>query len=94
MKKLLAILFSVVFIFTLSACEANDPAISADEALNIALQQAGVARDNITNLENKLDRDDGVLVYEIDFDAGNTEYSFDVNAQTGTVTERDKERID
>ncbi len=94
MKKLLAILFSVVFIFALSACEANDPEISADEALNIALQQAGVTRDSITNLENKLDRDDGVLVYEIDFDAGGTEYSYDVDAKTGNIVERDRERVD
>lgn len=68
--------------------------ITADEALNIALENAGVTKDSISNLKNKLDTDDGILVYEIDFDSGNTEYSYDINAETGAIVESDRDRAD
>lgn len=72
----------------------SNPKLTADEALNIALKQAGVTKDSIRNLENKLDRDDGILVYEIDFESGNTEYSYDINAETGAIIDRDRDRED
>lgn len=93
MKRFVTLVLALVLVLALSAC-GQAPAISADEALNIALQQAGAVRDEIRNLENHLDRDNGVLVYEIDFDVGNIEYSYDINAETGAVVERDRERDD
>ncbi len=93
MKRVLSIVLIAAFVFALSAC-AGDAQITADEALNIALEEAGVTQDSIRNVENRLERDDGVLIYEIDFDAGGTEYSYDVNAQTGTIVERDRDRVD
>lgn len=93
MKRFLALVLTVVFVLTLSACNGS-PGLTADEALNIALEQAGVTRDTIRNLENRLENDDGVLVYEIDFEAGNTEYSYDVNAETGAIVERDRDIAD
>lgn len=91
MKKLLVLFLSLIFVFSLSACNPNEPQLTADEALNIALEQAGVTREEIRNLENKLENDDGVLIYEIDFDAGSTEYSYDINAETGSIVERDRD---
>ena len=93
MKKFLALILSVIFVLGLCAC-ANRPALSADEALDIALNQAGVTRENIRNLENRLEWDDGIRIYEIDFDSGASEYSFDVNAETGAIVERDRDIID
>lgn len=72
----------------------NNPKLTADEALDIALKQAGVTKDSIRNLENTLDRENGVLVYEIDFKSGNIEYSYDINAETGEVVERDRDTED
>ncbi len=94
MKKFLSLILTFVFVLTLSACNSSTPRITADEALNIALEQAGVTRDNIFNLENRLENEDGVLVYEIDFESGNTEYSYDVNADSGAIVERDRDRVD
>ncbi len=98
MKKFLTLICTVIFLLTLSACNpqssGNDPQLTADEALNIALEQAGVTRENIRNLENTLESENGVLVYEIDFESGNTEYSYDVNAETGAIVERDRDRAD
>ncbi len=94
MKRVIASILSLVFLLTLSACAGEEPTLTADEALGIALEQAGVTRDSIRDLENTLDNENGVLVYEIDFEAGGVEYSYDVNAQTGAIVERDRDRID
>lgn len=100
MKKILALILTVFFIFAISACN-NDrmsstdkPKLTEQEALDIALEQAGVTRENIMELENKLEMDDGILVYEIDFLSGTTEYSYDVNAATGEIVERDRDLFD
>lgn len=76
------------------AAAQDTPAITADEALDIALEQAGVTKDSIRDLENRLERENGILVYEIDFDSGSIEYSYDVNAKTGDIIERDRDRND
>lgn len=94
MKKLLAIFITVILLVSLAACGQSEPELTADEALDIALERAGVTKDSISNLESVLDTENGVLVYEIDFDAGNTEYSYDVNAETGAIVERDVDRAD
>ena len=97
MKKISAILLSCILVFSLSACgnaSAGEPKLTADDALEIALDRAGVSRQSITSLENNLDRENGVLVYEIDFDSGNTEFSYDVNAETGAIVESDRDRAD
>ncbi len=36
-------------------------------------------------VECKLDRDDGVMVYEIEFKAGATEYDYEIDAVTGNI---------
>ena len=97
MRKIFACVFVCVFIFTLSACgmsSTEQPKLTEQEALDIALEQAGVKEENITKLENKLEMDDGILVYEIDFLSGITEYSYDVNADTGEIVERDRDLFD
>ncbi len=120
MKRLLAILFTVIFVMSLSACGTDnrgqsgtgqggndstmqsgkadtvstDAKLTADEALDIALKDASVAKESIRDLENRLDRENGVLVYEIDFKSGNREYSYDINAVTGVIVDRDRDRED
>ena len=93
MKKILALILSTLLIITLAACSSS-PAISADEALDIALTEVGATKENISRLERTLETDDGIQVWEIDFDYGGREYSFDVNAQNGEIVERDRDRID
>ena len=65
--------------------------ISTDEALGIALEYAGVTKDQVSVIENKLDYDDEILVYEIDFIFDNTEYSFNVDAHSGEIIELDRD---
>ena len=72
----------------------DTPELTAEEALDIALKHADIAKDNITNLESKLDNEHGRLVYEIEFDSASTEYSYEINAMTGDIVEYDSDRID
>ena len=66
----------------------SNASISRDEAKQIALKQAGVAEGDIYDYEIELDKDFGVLVYEIEFNVDGTEYKYEVNAQSGKITER------
>ena len=42
-------------------------------------------------MEGKLDWDDGMSIYEIEFKAGGYEYSYEVDAATGSIVVFDKE---
>ena len=59
--------------------------ITSDQAYAAALKDAKVAKANASLKKNKLDRDDGRLVYEIEFVSGATEYEYDIDAATGAV---------
>lgn len=62
---------------------ANNGQISLEQAKQIALKHAGVS--NATFLKTQTDMDHGVMKYELEFYAGNTEYDYDINASTGAV---------
>lgn len=64
--------------------------ISAEEALGIALEYAGTTKDQVTVTENSLDYEDGILVHDIEFILGNTEFSFDVDAHSGEIIKHDR----
>ena len=68
--------------------------IGQEKAKQIALEHAGVAQDSLCKLEIDLDREHGVMVYEVEFDANGYEYSYDINASTGQVLKYEKEYDD
>ena len=68
--------------------------IGVDKAKSIALKDAGVSASSVTFTKAKLDKDDGVAVYEIEFYSGDTEYEYEINATSGAVRERDSEHRD
>lgn len=65
--------------------------ISVDEAKEIALSHAGYSASQVTFSKAKLDKDDGVTVYEIEFYVGNIEYEYEINATTGAILEYDSD---
>ncbi len=82
---------------TSSALPTTSPQLSnitQDAALEIAGKDAGVSKDEMLDLKIKLDYDDGIQVYEIDFDAGNKEYEYKIAALTGEILERDIDTAD
>ncbi len=125
MKKIIALVFSLVFGLSLVACGGNgsnmgsdmrngmssigsaaesladnitgnnnssSAKISENEAKAIALKHAGIEENNITGLSITLERDDGILEYEIDFHSNGFEYDYDINAQTGEIISSNKEK--
>ncbi len=65
--------------------------ITREEALNAALNAAGLKRADVFDVDVELDRERGVLVWEVEFETLKFEYSYDVNANDGTVTKSERE---
>lgn len=59
--------------------------ITTEKAKTIALSHAKVNKSNATFVKVKLDREDGRLVYEIDFFAGNRKYEYEIDANNGNI---------
>lgn len=59
--------------------------IGENAAKSIAYAAANVTKQQVTKTECKLDLDDGVLAYEVEFEADGLEYECDINALTGEV---------
>lgn len=67
----------------------NNGGIGLEKAKEIALQHAGLAANQVTFSKGKLDWEDGVQVYEIEFYTTNKEYDYEINAATGKILSYD-----
>lgn len=63
--------------------------IDVERAKAIALERAGLAAADVIFTEANLDRDDGRLIYEIEFRQGRVEYSAEILASDGTIVSWD-----
>lgn len=66
--------------------------ITANDAKQAALKHAGLDESQISDVDVDLDRDNGKLIYEVDFNSGDTEYDYDIDAETGEVISADKSK--
>lgn len=64
--------------------------ITASEARAIALEAAGVDEADATFTEVKLEYDDGVYEYEVEFYTDSAKYEYEINALTGEVISYEK----
>ena len=84
MKKMFVLLLALLVLsVSLFGCAAQ---ISKGEAEDIAIQRAGLTKDEVTFIRSELDSDDGRLLYDTEFytEAG-VEYDIDVDAKSGEV---------
>lgn len=65
--------------------------IGGDKAKSIALKDAGLSSSSVTFTKAKLDREDGVRVYEIEFFTSDKEYEYEINASSGKIRDKDVE---
>ena len=76
----------------------QQPAATEDEqkeaVLQTALKDAGVNEADASRIRVTMDRDDGMLVYEVRFDAAEVEYDYEIDAQSGRIISTDVERWD
>ena len=69
----------------------NAAALTLEQAQEIALNHAGFAPDQVTNLHGDFDVDDGVPEYEVGFFQDGWEYDYTIHADTGDILEYDKD---
>ena len=87
MKKIATLIAAVATAFAMTI--PAFAAVSADQAKQIALQQAGVPESSVSYMSVKEDWDDGRREYDVKFYVGRTEYSVDVDIETGRVMDFD-----
>ena len=92
MKKIAAMIAAVA-VTTAMAVPAF-AAVTEQQAKDIALRQAGVNPASVSYMQVHQDWDDGRQEYDVKFYVGTTEYSCDVDMNTGAVRDFDIDHAD
>ncbi len=69
----------------------SDAKISKSKAKRTALSHAGVKSADISRYQIKLEKDDGIWIYEISFNVGYIEYDYTINAENGKILESERD---
>ena len=77
-----------------SASSTGNSLITATRARQIATGAVGLSTSQVRFIKTKLDYDDGVRVYEVEFIRGYYEYEFEINARTGGIKSKHIEYMD
>ena len=73
---------------------AEEGHIGKEAAKAAALAHAGLSESQVSRMKCGLDREDGRVVYEIEFKCDGMEYEYEIDASSGSVIKYDKERDD
>ena len=73
---------------------AEEGHIGKEAAKAAALAHAGLSESQVSRMKCELDREDGRVVYEIEFKCDGMEYEYEIDASSGSVLKYDKERDD
>ena len=65
--------------------------IGIEKAKQIALSHAGLSQGSVSFVKVKLEYDDGVKLYDIEFYSGNVEYDYEINAESGAIISVDRD---
>ena len=68
--------------------------IGRDEALSIALKNAGIKSSQAKKVKVEKDRENGRTIYEVEFTADGYEYEYEIDASSGKILKKEKERDD
>jgi len=71
-----------------------DSYIGEARAKEIALTHAKLTEAEVSHMKVRLDRDDGYMVYEVEFHRGHMEYEYDIDAINGAILEWDHDYDD
>lgn len=91
MKKLVGILVTTLALGG-TAVGAGAAIQNNNEAAQQAIEQAGV--EQAYAVESELDYEKGKAVYDVEFESNDQEYEYEIDAETGAVLEKEKERDD
>lgn len=54
-------------------------------AIDFALHHAGIKKDQAHDIKCKFEKENGKIIYEVEFDYGEKEYQYDIDAITGSI---------
>lgn len=63
--------------------------ITAQDAIAIALQDAGLKKEDVRDLDAELDHDNGDVHYDVDFEKDNKDYDYEIHAETGKILKKE-----
>lgn len=87
---IVVIVMAAVSMFYRNAQAGNTEAeITKEEARKIVLYDSGAKAEDVTFTKEKLDMESGILTYEMDFYTGEKSYEYELNAQTGSIREKE-----
>ena len=95
MMKKYIVLTALTLTFTgslLAGCGSGKD-IGQDAAKEAAFADAQVSEGDTARLRVTKDRDDGRQIYEVEFTAGNREYSYDIDASDGSILSTETEEL-
>ena len=67
---------------------ASDAKISKEKVIEIALKKVSKKQSEVYDIEAELDIENGVLVWEVEFEDGKFEYDFEIDAKTGAIVKQ------
>ena len=73
------------------AAQTTSSVLTAEEAAAVALAHASLSKADVTHLKTEQDRDDGMLIWEVEFRQGRVEYEYESHAQTGKVLDWERD---
>ncbi len=74
-----------------SSSSSSQSVIGNSKASSIALSHAKLKKSQVRDFECKLDRENGIQVYEVEFEYGRYDYEYDINAKTGKIIRWEKD---
>lgn len=92
MKKTLIASILIVSSITISGCgnqKITNNIITLEEAKEIALRNANLNESEVTFINSRLETDNGIKKYDIEFYHENKEYDYEINALDGSIIEMD-----
>lgn len=94
-KKIVCLVLALALCLSVGATAASAAVgyIGEAKAKEIALSNAGVSESDARFLTCKLDYDDGLTVYDVEFYFGRCEYSYEINAKTGAIVKAEKDEF-
>ena len=91
MKKLVAMLMAVLMMVGCVSAFAADGTMTKEEAMQTALDYAGLKAESVTFTRVHRDMEDGRAVYEIEFVSGSVEYEMNIDIKTGRVFDAERD---
>ena len=101
-KKIAAALIAAVVIIgciylattAAGASNSQNRGLGLEKSIAVALADAGLKQDQVQNLKGSFDKEDGLEVYDVYFQANGFEYEYTIKAADGTILESEIETPD